>query len=88
MALLFFGPQIFVKLGRDIPMFFVNLETKKKFMYMFIIFYLSGTIQSFVTNSNAFEVYFNNALIYSKLQNGGFPEPFMIENILQNFFNK
>lgn len=53
---------------------------------MFGIFYVGNMIQQMVTSTSAFEVYFNNALIFSKLQSGGFPDPQQIENTLVGFF--
>lgn len=39
-----FGQQIFAKLNKPLPEF-LNLETKKKFLYMFGLFYLGGMVQ-------------------------------------------
>lgn len=66
------GNWIFGKLGIVPPPIYHKLVKYKMFI-MFGIFFLCNHLRSIVINTNAFEVYFNEQLLFSKMATGDYP---------------
>ena len=54
---------------------------------MFGIYFLGNHFSSILTSSGAFEVVFNNEVLYSKLETKAFPDFNNIYLLLKDFFN-
>jgi len=80
-ALLFFGQQIFDKLGMPPPAIYYRLTQNKAISFIMIMLVM-GNINSMLTSSGAFEIEFNEQLIFSKIRTGRMPDVQEIENIL------
>jgi len=80
-ALLFFGQQIFDKLGMPPPAIYYRLTQNKAISFIMIMLVM-GNINSMLTSSGAFEIEFNDQLIFSKIRTGRMPDVQEIENIL------
>ena len=70
--LLLGGHWIFGKLGIVPPPIFHKLVQYKMFVLLGLYFF-SNHVRSILINTNAFEVYFNQELLYSKLTSGEYP---------------
>ncbi|XP_028752996.1 selT-like protein [Neltuma alba] len=72
-AVVMAGEQIFPMLGYVAPPpWYYNLRANK-FGTMASTWLLGNALQSFLQSSGAFEVYFNDELVFSKLKEGRFP---------------
>jgi len=80
-ALLFFGQQIFDKLGMPPPAIYHRLTQNKAISFIMIMMVM-GNINSMLTSSGAFEIELNDNLIFSKIRTGRMPDVQEIENIL------
>ena len=61
-----FGERIFAKLGIPTPAFYDKVVQYKTYIFLGL-FLVGNHLQSMLTSSGAFEVYFGKRLIYSKL---------------------
>jgi len=73
--------MIFSKLGITPPPIYYKLAQNKMIAF-FAVMILGGNIQGMVSSSGAFEIMFNDRLIFSKLQAGRMPTVPEIEDIL------
>lgn len=60
------GEQIFTALGRPVPQFYEKLK-ENKWMYAIGAFFIGSQISSALLSTGAFEIYIDDALVYSKL---------------------
>ena len=81
-ALLFLGPTIFEKLQIQTPAI-VNSLLEKKFMVMMAAFVLGNMIKNQLLATGAFEIYFDDELVFSKLQSKQAPSQEILENLFR-----
>lgn len=80
LALIFAGEQICNMLG--LPTERVKKLQENKWMYVMGTFFLGNNIKSAMLQTGAFEIYVDNALVFSKLQTGRIFEPTELANLL------
>ena len=80
-AILFFGQQIFDKLGMAPPALYYRMTQNKAISFIMIMM-LMGNLNSMLTSTGAFELELNGMVIFSKIQTGRMPDVREIESIL------
>jgi len=68
-ALLLAGPTIFASIGMPIPELFEKIF-ESRWMYLMLVVFLGGNLQSSCLQTGAFEIYVDGKLIFSKLATG------------------
>lgn len=85
-ALIFvlFGQTIIDKLQFQVPEF-VNSAINNKFMVGMAAFIVGNMIKGQLLATGAFEIYFDDQLVYSKLQTNAAPSQEMLETLLHTY---
>lgn len=78
-ALMLFGDTIFAKLAIVPPPIYYRLK-EKKFFVLIAVFMFGNNIKSMITNTGAFEIFFDSELMFSKLASGTMPQ---VQTVLQ-----
>ncbi|KAL3662741.1 hypothetical protein V7S43_012144 [Phytophthora oleae] len=82
MILLLFGEYILPAIGMDVAM--IRWARDNRIAAFFIVLFM-GTAASSLTASGAFEIYFNDDLIFSKLETGRWPTLLEISNSISEY---
>ncbi|KAK1931839.1 putative esophageal gland cell secretory protein 6 [Phytophthora citrophthora] len=82
MILLLFGEYILPAVGVDVAI--IRWARDNRIVAFFIVLFM-GTAASSLTASGAFEIYFNDDLIFSKLETGRWPTLLEISNSISEF---
>ena len=80
MALMFLGDKIFQSLGIAEPGFYRYMKERKMIAFFFI-FIIGNNLSNYFYSTGAFEIYFRDQVIFSKLQAGRMP---FVQEILKN----
>ena len=67
-----FGESICGQLGVPVPQFYYTIQ-QKKFLVGMGIFFLGNQLQASLLSTGAFEIFVNDALVFSKLESGSLP---------------
>jgi thioredoxin reductase-like selenoprotein T len=84
MALLMFGQTIFQKLEMQTPQIITQLQ-ENKFVVIMMSFFLCNMIKNQLLATGAFEIYFDDELVFSKLQTDQVPDMDMLNRLLQTY---
>jgi selT/selW/selH-like putative selenoprotein len=84
MIMAFFGETICEKFQITLPEQ-VKSILEKKMMLCIGSFLLSNMIRSNLLSTGAFEIYFDEELVFSKLQTGQAPDQFVVESLLSEY---
>lgn len=82
----FFGEKLFGYLQMPVPGIYHKMVQYKMFV-VFGVYMMGNNLSSMLTSSGAFEVVFNNEVLFSKMEQGGFPKAETIYLLLKNQFN-
>lgn len=66
------GDSFFLTLGLPVPAFFRDAQ-QNKMMYIFALYFIGNALSSGLMNSGAFEVTYNDKVVWSKLATGRLP---------------
>jgi selT/selW/selH-like putative selenoprotein len=77
--LMIFGDTIFAKFAIVPPRIYYTLK-EKKLLVLIGLFMFGNNIKSMITNTGAFEIFFDNELLYSKIAQKAMPQ---IQTVLQ-----
>lgn len=80
---MFIGPTIFQKMGMETPGIFLQLQDKK-FMVIMAAFILGNMIKNQLLATGAFEIYFDDKLVFSKLNTEQVPNIEIIDTLLHS----
>lgn len=83
---IFFGEKVFGYLKMPVPAIYYKMTQYKMFI-VFGVYMFGNNLSSMLTSSGAFEVVFNNEVLFSKINQGGFPKPETLFLLLKNQFN-
>ena len=83
-ALILAGSSIFQKIGMQTPEFVAMLEDKKMMACM-LVFLVGNMIRSSLLSTGAFEIYFDDELVFSKLQTNQIPTSEIINNLFRRY---
>lgn len=81
-AVIFLGPTILEKAGIEVPNIVLQLQ-EKKFMAIMIAFILGNMIKNQLLSTGAFEIYFDDELVFSKLNSKQVPSEEILEGLLR-----
>lgn len=82
-AFMFIGPTIFQKMEMETPAFVQQLQ-EKKFMVIMAAFILGNMIRTQLLATGAFEIYFDDELVFSKLKSDQIPTTEILTSLLQS----
>lgn len=77
---MFVGDRVFQRLGIAEPRFYRYLK-EKKMMAFFFIFMIGNSLSNQFWSTGAFEIYFKDQVIFSKLNSGRMP---YVQEIIDN----
>lgn len=81
---LFIGPTIFEQMGKPVP----ELVTKmcdSKFMWIMVFFLIGNMVRNNLLATGAFEIYFDDELVFSKLNTNQIPSAEIINGLLTQY---
>ena len=81
-----FGERIFAYFNMQAPPIYHQAVRYKMFV-MLAMFFFGNHLSSILKNSGAFEVYFNESLIYSKLSTGTYPDYSVLKGLISEQMN-
>jgi len=84
LAFIFFGQTILDKMGIQAHPI-MNQIQEKKFFISIAVFILGNMIRNGLLSSGAFEIYFDDELVFSKLESNTAPQMDIIDNLLQSY---
>lgn len=82
-ALVLLGVDPFARLGHRTPTFFLWMLTNKLYSCL-MLFFVCGAIESKLVSTGAFEIYFNDVRVWSKIETGRIPSPPELFQIIDN----
>lgn len=83
-ALVLLGLDPFTRLGwGQTPAFFTWMLTNKLYSCL-MVFFVCGAIESKLVSTGAFEIYFNDVRVWSKIETGRIPSPPELFQIIDN----
>lgn len=78
------GPTLFEKIGMQTPDIMHTLQ-EKKFLVCLVAFLVGNMIRGQLLATGAFEIYFDEELVFSKLKTGSPPSEEMISHLVSSF---
>lgn len=82
-ALVLLGVDPFSLMGAQTPVFFSWMVSNKLYSCL-MLFFVCGAIESKLVSTGAFEIYFNDVRVWSKLETGRIPSPPELFQIIDN----
>lgn len=82
-ALVLLGVDPFHSLNRPTPSF-VTWMLQNKLYSCLMVFFVCGAIESKLVSTGAFEIYFNDVRVWSKIETGRIPSPPELFQIIDN----
>lgn len=78
------GNQIFGYLGLDVPQIYRKIEDNK-FMCGIAAFFIGNLVRNQLLTTGAFEIYFDNELVFSKMQSSQNPTEAMLNDLFRHY---
>lgn len=78
------GSQIFGYLGMEVPQIYRKIE-ENKFMYGIATFFVGNMVRNQLLTTGAFEMYFDNELVFSKMQSNQNPTEAMLNDLFRRY---
>ncbi|KAH6937482.1 hypothetical protein HPB50_000749 [Hyalomma asiaticum] len=82
-ALVLLGINPFAWMGTPTPAFFSWMVSNKLYSCL-MLFFVCGAIESKLVSTGAFEIYFNDVRVWSKIETGRIPSPPELFQIIDN----
>lgn len=82
-ALVLLGVDPFSLMGAQTPTFFSWMVSNKLYSCL-MLFFVCGAIESKLVSTGAFEIYFNDVRVWSKIETGRIPSPPELFQIIDN----
>lgn len=83
LALVLLGVDPFARMGHRTPPFFLWMLSNKLYSCL-MLFFVCGAIESKLISTGAFEIYFNDVRVWSKIETGRIPSPPELFQIIDN----
>ena len=78
------GSQIFAYFGMEVPQICRKIE-ENRFMYGIGAFFIGNMIRNQLITTGAFEIFFDNELVFSKLQSNQIPSETILNDLFRHY---